>query len=237
VWDAYGIKNGAPDFDVMASQLKRYRPGFDVDADSIGCLALTAPFFLKRDLWIDQPADWPSSAQTGKTYDSTVGSGASLWERVQVALAALATQTQPAIRETLPIGERYGAPILVAPRLGQGTFRAKVIDAYERRCAVTNERTLPVLQASHIKPYSKSGPHAPENGLLLRSDLHTLFDRGYLTVTPARTVMVSRRIKEEFENGRDYYALDGRQIRPPARGFPPPSAEYLEWHADTVFKR
>ena len=237
VWDAYGIKNGAPDFDVMASQLKRYRPGFDVDADSIGCLALTAPFFLKRDLWIDQPADWPSSAQTGKTYDSTVGSGASLWERVQVALAALATQTQPAIRETLPIGERYGAPILVAPRLGQGTFRAKVIDAYERRCAVTNERTLPVLQASHIKPYSQSGPHAPENGLLLRSDLHTLFDRGYLTVTPARTVMVSRRIKEEFENGRDYYALDGRQIRPPARGFPPPSAEYLEWHADTVFKR
>jgi len=49
----------------------------------------------------------------------------------------------------------------------------------------------------------------PGNGLLLRSDLHKLFDRGYVTVSPDLRFVVSRRIREEFENGRDYYARNG----------------------------
>ena len=83
-----------------------------------------------------------------------------------------------------------------------------VTDAYERRCAITGERTLPALEAAHIKPYGSGGPHQPENGLLLRSDLHRLFDQGYITVgADDRKVNVSSRIREEFENGRDYYQL------------------------------
>ena len=94
---------------------------------------------------------------------------------------------------------------------------------------------MPVLEAAHVRPYSLNGPHAIDNGLLLRSDLHTLFDRGYVTVTPDLRVRVSRRIREEFENGHDYYELDGRAINAPAVGSPP-RREYLEWHADTVFR-
>ena len=112
-----------------------------------------------------------------------------------------------------------------------------VTDAYERRCAVTGERTLPVLQAAHIKPFNLVQRHDLSNGLLLRSDLHTLFDLGYVTVTPHdRRLRVSRRIHDEFENGRDYYALDGRHVRPPRAPFPSPSAEMLEWHGDVVFR-
>ena len=111
-----------------------------------------------------------------------------------------------------------------------------MLDAYQRRCAVTNERTLPVLQAAHIRPYSESGPHALENGLLLREDLHTLFDRGYVTVTPAYELRVSRSIRDEFENGRDYYALDRSRIRLPAPPDPPPAREFLQWHGDTLFR-
>jgi len=61
-------------------------------------------------------------------------------------------------------------------------FRVIVTDAYDRRCAMTGERTLPVLEAAHIKPYGSGDPHALENGLLLRSDLHILFDQDYITV-------------------------------------------------------
>jgi putative restriction endonuclease len=111
-----------------------------------------------------------------------------------------------------------------------------VTDAYERRCVVTNERTLPVLEAAHIKPYSLNGPHEVSNGLLLRSDLHTLFDRGYITVTADKRLRVSGRIHEEFENGRDYYALDGHGIRLPVATNLSPSKELLEWHADTIFR-
>jgi putative restriction endonuclease len=79
-------------------------------------------------------------------------------------------------------------------------------------------------------PYAESGPHAPENGLLMRKDLHALFDDGYITVTTDFRVRVSRRIREQFENGRDYYALDNRLLRTPAPRFPGPDRRFLEWH-------
>ena len=74
---------------------------------------------------------------------------------------------------------RFGQPQLVKPRLGQGAFRILVTDIYGRRCAVTQERTLPALEAAHIRPYSDGGEHEAPNGLLLRRDIHSLFDTGY----------------------------------------------------------
>ncbi len=213
---------------------RRYRPAFDVHADSIGCVALAAPFFLPPDLWVAPPLDWHRSVQVGKTYDTSTLVGASLWERVE--LARRAAQPFASLHDEVPEADRYGNPTLVAPRLGQGAFRARVLDAYQRRCAVTNERTLPVLQAAHIRPYSESGPHALENGLLLREDLHTLFDRGYVTVTPDYELRVSRSIRDEIENGHDYYALDRSRIRLPRSPDPPPAREFLEWHGDALFR-
>ena len=58
--------------------------------------------------------------------------------------------------------------------------------------------------------------HEARNGLLLRRDIHSLFDAGYVTVTPDLRFEVSRRIREEFENGRHYYALHGHKIEPPS---------------------
>jgi putative restriction endonuclease len=90
---------------------------------------------------------------------------------------------------------------------------------------------LPVLEAAHIRPHGSGGPHQPENGLLLRSDLHTLFDQGYMTVDADELkVVVSGRIREEFENGRDYYQLHGRAIRLPLEANSLPSREYLAFH-------
>ena len=93
-----------------------------------------------------------------------------------------------------------------------------------------------MLQAAHIRPYASDGPHDPRNGLLLRSDLHTLFDRGYVTVSPELRFEVSRRIREEFENGREYYRLHGQPVREPRRPELRPSAEFLDWHASHVFR-
>ena len=93
-----------------------------------------------------------------------------------------------------------------------------------------------MLDAAHIRPYADLGPHRLENGILLRKDLHALFDAGYVTVTPSLELRVSHRIREEFENGRDYYALEGATVRTPLPPAPPPSPEYLEWHGDSVFR-
>jgi putative restriction endonuclease len=74
------------------------------------------------------------------------------------------------------------------------------------------------------------------NGLLLRSDLHRLFDRGYLTVTPDHRVRVSPALREEFDNGRSYYGLDGARIHLPPRREDRPDAELLAWHGEAVFR-
>jgi len=181
------------------------------------------------------PLDWKSNIVQGRTYDLAEEPGRSLYADVQAALSR--SMRPELVREVPdPRADRYGRPTLVRPRLGQGAFRLVVTDAYDRRCSVTNEKVLLVLEAAHIRPYGSGGQHFVENGLLLRSDLHTLFDGGYVTVTPKFRVEVSRRIREEFENGRDYYALQGREIRLPIRGWERPSAEYLSWHNENKFR-
>ena len=75
-----------------------------------------------------------------------------------------------------------------------------------------------------------------QNGILLRSDIHRLFDKGYLTVTPQLHVEVSRRIKEEFDNGKYYFTFHGKNIYPPTEQINRPSSEFLTWHNDNIFR-
>lgn len=72
---------------------------------------------------------------------------------------------------------------------------------------------MPVLEAAHIRPFSMEGPKRIRNGLLLRSDFHTLFDRGYITIDPSLHVEVSHRLKEDFHNGKEYYAYQGKTLQ------------------------
>jgi putative restriction endonuclease len=132
-------------------------------------------------------------------------------------------------------GPVYGERRLVAQRLGQRAFQAVVLDAYSRRCAVTGDKIVPVLQAAHIRPLPAGGEHRLDNGLLLRSDVHTLFDRGYLGVDVHHRLLVSPRLRGEFGNGEEFYARAGEHIEVPARRADRPSKDFLEWHLDEVF--
>ena len=109
-------------------------------------------------------------------------------------------------------------------------------DTYERRCAITGEKVLPTLEAAHIRAVSKEGQHSIDNGLLLRRDVHRLFDLGYATVTPDYRYRVSGRLRDDFDNGEYYRSFDGREIWLPDRVDDRPAREALEWHTDTVFR-
>jgi putative restriction endonuclease len=133
-------------------------------------------------------------------------------------------------------GPVYGEERLVKPRLGQRAFQAVVLDAYHRRCAITGARIRPVLQAAHIRPLPKGGEHRLDNGLLLRSDTHTLFDQGYLGIDARHRLLVSPQLRTRFGNGGEYYVRSGAQIALPDRKADWPNTEFLEWHLDTIFK-
>ena len=171
-------------------------------------------------MWIPQPSNWSPRNLTYQGYDLDEGEGLRIWrecrERLQMLRAQVTTFPVSSALETAleDVAEeegddRFGAPRLVRPRLGQGTFRVAVTDAYSRACAVTGEHSLPVLEAAHIRPYALTGPHDVSNGLLLRADLHRLFDLGYLTVTPDHALHVSDKLKVDYDNGSTYYPLQG----------------------------
>jgi putative restriction endonuclease len=173
----------------------------------------------------------------GKRYDLSVGEGNRiLRECMERATGGLHYWNVDA--DPLLVAEnyaRYGAAVEVRPRLGQGLFSLAVRDAYHGACAVTGEHSLPALEAAHILPYGQGGEHRVDNGLLLRSDLHRLYDRGYVTVTPDYVFRVSDRLRDEFQNGRSYYGLDGAKIAVPSRQLLWPKRELLEWHRRHVF--
>lgn len=95
----------------------------------------------------------------------------------------------------------------------------------------TDENALPVLEAAHIKPYALAEPHSVKNGILLRLNLHELFHLGYVTVTPVLRLEVSPRRNAEWENGREYYAYHGKELRCRPEGVSNfPSREFLQRH-------
>ncbi len=236
-WDAFGQKNGVSSLSDLIDRVRKYRRELEVSDPVIGCNVLAEPFFLDRPMWIPVPSSWAANIVQGKSYDTTQPDGRSLWESVRRHIEFGYPIADPTTETSDAQVARFGAEYLARGRLGQGAFRVLVTDAYQRRCAVTGEKTLPVLEAAHIRPYAEEGPHRICNGLLLRSDLHKLFDLGYITVTPELRLEVSTRLKEDWHNGREYYAHHGKSL-----GFLPiesvhqPRKDYLTWHNENRFK-
>lgn len=237
-WEAFAEKNGAPSYEQLRTRIITYRRDMTVLDPTIGCIILAKPFFFPPDDWIKTPSEWSPNIVRGKTYSLDEPAGHSIWKEVTLRLSTIDAQPIEGIKNEslVQAAPLYGQEYLAKARLGQGAFRVLVTDAYNRRCAITGERTLPVLEAAHIKPFASSGPHHIDNGLLLRSDLHKLYDRGYLTINPDFQVEVGRRIREEFENGRDYYAFHGQPLANlPSNADLRPAREFIEWHNENVY--
>jgi putative restriction endonuclease len=237
-WGAYGEKNGAQTESEMRRRIEKYRKRrrlrTDAAADyNIGCILLQSPFFFAQEEWIPVP-DWPMQTVQGKGFSNDEQAGRRIWAEVTLRLQARMVNAVES--ELVEDARRFGQPQTVLPRLGQAAFRVIVTDVYRRQCALTNSHILHVLDAAHIRPYSDGGSHSPSNGLLLRQDLHTLFDRGYLTVSPEYRVEVSRRLKDEFDNGKEYYALAGKSIFLPENPALRPSREQLTWHNENRYR-
>jgi putative restriction endonuclease len=234
-WEVFKEANGVQSHQSFQQKISSIRKD-DERNPVIGCTVLTQPFYFSDEDTLPPPLDWSQNIVTGKSYDAQTGEGARLYESVKLALArqvggdrlsGMVLQEQPS---------RYGSEQLVKPRLGQGGFRVVVMESYGRRCAITGEKTLPVLEAAHIQPFSDDGPHTISNGVFLRSDFHTLFDRGYITITNEHRVEVSKRIREEFSNGKEYYAFHGKELQfKPKQSEECPAREYLEWHQNHRF--
>lgn len=229
VWEAFGEKNGVNTFKDLCDTLLRYQEDKKCDPNRvISSLILAQPFFLDNSQWIPMPTNWARNIVKGKTYRP----GEPEHDYLIDAVKGSFNEQEGVDGEQ----NRFGNPVFVKPRLGQGSFRVIVTEAYKKRCAITDEKTLPVLEAAHIMPYTAQGPHELSNGILLRQDFHTLFDKGFITITTDRHIEVSKKIKEIYGNGREYYSFHGKALaNMPQAKEDQPGKEYLTWHNEKVF--
>jgi hypothetical protein len=127
------------------------------------------------------------------------------------------TNSEPII-DTVVLGN-------IQRRRGQQSFRAALIDAYESQCAITRCSTIQVLEAAHIIPHSEQPSYSINAGILLRADVHTLFDLLLISINPeSGQVVVSK------DCGSDYADLEGAVVKVPIRAGDLPDPALLMAH-------
>lgn len=127
-----------------------------------------------------------------------------------------------------PLENAYDARLRVyrqiVARQGQSAFRAALLEAYEGRCAITGCDAVPALEGAHLHPYRGPRSNDVTNGLLLRADIHTLFDLQLVAPDPGtRNIVVSKLLA-----GTQYEALSTSLLFEPAAAWQRPSREALE---------
>jgi predicted restriction endonuclease len=116
-------------------------------------------------------------------------------------------------------------------RVGQQLFRKRLFNAYSNRCAITGESEKSLLEAAHIQPYINNESNHIRNGILLRVDIHRLFDMGLIGIDKSFRVRISSKLTSEH-----YRILDGKLISMPKNKSELPSVECLEFHFENIFR-
>lgn len=238
-WNIFDWRNGA---DTMVSFLERISSYRNEDLSiaenrrkPLGCTILRDAHFWPHYRWLEWANNegWKPNIVQGKTERDPV--------RAQKLIATISDDHAATPRDLLSdfvaveVDQRTVIERPTVQREGQGAFRLRLLDAYGQ-CAITGEHTLPVLDAAHIQPYLGPASNHPQNGLILTKEFHTLFDQGYITVTPDYDVHVSEALRADYNNGRRYYGYDGQKINIPSIPAARPSRDALAWHTEQVYR-
>lgn len=130
--------------------------------------------------------------------------------------------------------ERKKIAISINQRRGQKNFRKELLRAYSAKCCITGCDIVEILEAAHIYPYKGDSTNKTYNGLLMRTDIHTLFDLGLIAINPINySVEVSDTIKDD----NFYRVLEGKRVNLPREESDKPNPEYLHYHYDKIFHK
>lgn len=177
----------------------------------------------------DVPAGavWVTQAPGFKHFYALLGRFAALARSLPNQVAKRFVETT----KTLP--KTTEAERLVVQRIGQNLFREALIDYWQGRCAVTGLDIVPLLRASHIKPWAACASDEERldvfNGLLLASHLDALFDGGWITFSEHGEPQVSPRLSVHQRE------LLGLTTLPAVIALAPEHQAYLAYHREKVF--
>ncbi len=240
-WSAFEGKNGFEDrLDFFEWGAHNRGLGLlEVASAPLACTILREAVFWPEQRWIawGEQEGWARTGiQSGK-YEKDAGRSSRLGHEIVLDRVGVPVAEEFAPHfELVDADERELILASSRERRGQGTFRTRLMSAYDSKCAITGEHTEPVLDAAHLQPYLGSRSNHVQNGMMLTKEFHALFDAGLVTVTPDYQVRVSSRIRERWRNGHRYYPYNDKALsclpKDPAER---PSLAALEWHGRKVF--
>lgn len=237
MWEWFREESGASSLPQLRQQYAEVAGGLEADDDpEVEAILLYDVRFFSPSEYIEVPVDPVTFVLERGAYFELDGR-----PDTDSIVRAVLTYFQPAPSKSedevtqAVLGKIRGQAKAVVARIGQRAFKAMVSEAYEHHCALTGDKVRPVLEAAHIKSYASGGEYRLDNGILLRSDMHTLYDRGYISFDVDARLMVSPQLKERFGNGDWLYARVGQPITVPERAVDRPNPDFLSWHHEQVF--
>jgi putative restriction endonuclease len=233
LWEAFGEWNGEPDFASFLQRVQRQRRGTgQVEPDpEISSLILGDPFFFEEQDWIPVPENWSPNTPHGRIYDTDNRDGKELYAAVRQRLLARKLRKRTWFR-------RFQAAQLTPADTGPGTFKVNVLQAYHFRCAITNASAPAALAVTYVKPPAQGGPNTVSNGLVLRRDLCTLFQRGYIALDDEGRIQISDQLRAGAggDAGGGYASFRGQPLHNlPDSLLERPAQELVRWHRENVF--
>lgn len=223
-WERYGIGNGVESKEILTEKLNNYKKrnskNYVYQTDpNVGCIILTDCIFLEDDnqKYVSEYAlEFAPSIVKYKTFQLD-------------PLQLYGISSNPGENSDELISDEDARRRVVSSivnRQGQGAFRQSLITAYNSKCSITGCDAIDALEAAHIMPYRGLHSNTIRNGLLLRSDIHTLFDLGKITISQEYTVI----LHPDLIN-TSYSELNGKRIALPANRTDWPSLQALREHS------
>lgn len=213
-WDKYGIKNGFVTKKAFVDSLTTHRSKNTKNKDRlneeslIGCIVLEHVVFLDDDKFIELESEsqivFKKQIVTTKQYDNDDD------DLLDKIFKDEQTRTNEDFSLVDSDVEKEKASAIVTKRFGQGKFKADISEIYQNKCCVTGEETPELLEAAHIQSYKNNSSNHKKNGLLLRIDIHKLFDKGLIYIDEEYIIHISPFVKSD-----NYRLLEGQKISLP----------------------
>ena len=207
-WNEFGRRNGFDNKTSFLEGLCKTKSGISLKC---GCIVLSDVVFWDKEVKLsDYNLEFKTrGTQTGKTYTCSF----------PFSNLDIQTETFSLVQSS----EKKKRTQSVTDRDGQGEFHAKISRTYHHKCCISGEEAPELLQAAHIQDYINKESNHVQNGLLLRIDLHKLFDNGLLYIDDHYVVHISPLVKSE-----DYRKYDGKILTLPKQKSDWPSLNALQ---------
>ncbi len=226
-WNKYGIKNGFYSKDDFIRSLGKHKSKNSLNKNElegstiIGCIILYGAVFLNDDQYIDledykEISFSPNIVKYKKFND----------DEDFILEKVLKGEIYNSDSEFKPVDPHTKKSKVISEnsrRDGQSEFKAALVEVYSGKCCITGESTPELLEAAHIQPYLSKKSNHLQNGLLLRTDIHKLFDKNLLYIDQGYRVHIS-----SFVNSGYYQELDGKVVSMPNHNKYYPSLSALE---------